>query len=172
MGLRYYVEGNRHVLTVLPLSGNFIYSCMCLTLMVQAVESLTTHHDAEHFGNKASFRGYPACLSFPIDIWLIMKLEAAYFSPKGAKMLLEIAFPYSLPNTMDIFWDHGRKVACSTRPLVFSPARSKREHAWWERFKPIMHSPGSCQRRVSQVNTPYSASGRSQALRLSQLPSL
>lgn len=41
-----------------------------------------------------------------------------------------------------------------------------------ERLKSMMHSPGSCQTRVSQVNTPYSASGRIQALRLSQLPSL
>lgn len=121
---------------------------------------------------KPCFRGYLACLSFPFGIWLIMKPEAACFSARGAKMLQEIPFQYSIPNTMDIFWEHGRKIACSTRPLTLAPTRSEREHDWWERVKSMMHSPESCQTRVLQVNTPYSASGRIQALRRSQLPSL
>lgn len=74
MGLTYYVEGNRDIPTVLHLNGNFIYRGMCLTLMVQAVESLTAHHDAEHFRNKALFQGLPSMSVF--SIWHLTDNEA------------------------------------------------------------------------------------------------
>lgn len=139
--------------------------------MVQAVESLAAHRDAENFQSLVS--GPIHCLShLPSDSSWSQRLQVLDVCKSST-------FQYWIPINMDIFWGQRRKGylsheatgLCSYQkweePCLFLNSST----GCWERHKCI-YSPGSCQTGMLQVSTPCSASGRIRTLKLSQCPSL